>query len=184
MILSIIIAVLIVIFDQITKGIVVSKMTLGESVTIIPNFLKFRFVENTGAAFSSLSDATGLLLFISLIATAALCYCLYKYTDYRDRPLLSVTISFVTGGCIGNLIDRFLTVIKLKGGVTDFIELYIGNKNIIGGSTFNVADAFLVVGCILFIIDILFVDAARDRKKAHPEIKEDIEDGNKENRSN
>ncbi len=184
MILSILIALLVIILDQITKSVVVSNMTLGENITIIPNLLKFHYVQNTGAAFSSLDDATPLLLVISLVATVALAYCLVKYTDYLAHKLLSVSISFVLGGCIGNLIDRFLTVIHQQDGVTDFIELYIDNKNIIGGSTFNVADAFLVVGCIMFVIDVLFVDTARAKKTARPEIKEDSTDGNKENRNN
>ena len=63
-----------VIFDQLTKQIVVSLFTLGDSM-VINSYLSWTYIQNTGAAFSFLSGGGGILkgLFIGCI-TFYLCY--------------------------------------------------------------------------------------------------------------
>lgn len=169
LIISICIAMFTIVLDFVSKIIVMNNMKELELITIIPNFLKFRFVYNTGAAFSSMSDSTGLLCVISFIACIILGYAMYKYCDYKSRRLLSIAIAFVFGGTFGNLIDRFLTMIHVREGVVDFIELYAGNFNLVFGSTFNIADAFLVVGVVMILIDMLILENIRNKKKASKE---------------
>lgn len=185
MLIGIIIAIAIVIIDQISKAIVMNNMSLNQVIQVIPNLLKFRYVENTGMAFSALSDSTPLLVVISLVATFAIGYILYKFVDFKNKKVLSLSLAFMLGGTIGNLIDRFLTVIGVRNGVIDFIELYIGDINIIGGSTFNIADAFLVVGCVLLVIDLLILDTVRKNKKddeaVEPVKLEENSDGQEDN---
>jgi len=184
LIISIIIVLVTIIIDFISKIVVMNTMILGQEVTIIPNLLKFRFVYNTGAAFSSMDDATWLLCIISLVASIGLGYLVYKYHDYKKRCLLSTALSLVMGGTIGNFIDRFLTVIHSRNGVVDFIELYIGKVNIIGNSTFNIADAFLVVGVILIVIDLIFFDMKKPNVIRKEEKDESINSNETEEVSN
>jgi len=176
LIISIIIVLGTILVDAVSKIIVMNTMTLGHEVTIIPNLLKFNFVYNTGAAFSSMSNATWLLFLISLVASFGLGYLVYKYHDYKNRRLLSVSLAMVLGGCVGNLIDRFLIMIHQRDGVVDFIELYIGKVNIIGNSTFNLADAFLVVGVILIVIDLIFLDS-KNKKVEEKKESNNLESG-------
>ncbi len=173
MVISFLIALVAVIIDAITKVIVMNNMRLGESFWVIPNFIKFTYVENTGMAFSMASDSTWALVIISLVASAILGYLVVKYTNWIKKKCLSISLALMLGGCVGNLIDRVLTVFKARGGVVDFIEIYFGSFHAIGGSTFNVADAFLVVGCVLLIIELLILEPMKEHKKE----KGDIVDG-------
>ena len=157
-----------------------NNMVEGQSMTIIPNLLKFRFVRNKGMAFSFLSDSTPLLAVISFVASAALLYALIKYSK-KDKLLRSISIAFLFAGCVGNLIDRFLTVVGAYQGVIDFIELYIGNWNVVG-ATFNIADAFLTIGAVLIVIDLLFLEGLFEKKdnkvKASSNDNNDLKDDN------
>ncbi len=164
LIISICIALFTIILDFVSKIIVMNNMKELELITVIPYFLKFRFVYNTGAAFSSMSNSTGLLCVVSFVACIILGYAIYKFHDYKSRKVLSIGIAFVFGGTFGNLIDRFLTMIHVREGVVDFIELYIGNFNLVFGSTFNIADSFLVVGVVLILIDMLILENIRNKK--------------------
>ncbi len=170
MVITYAIAVLCVIIDAISKIIVMNNMNLGQSFWVIPNFIKFTYVENTGMAFSMLSDSTWVLVLVSLIASILLGYMCYKYTNWLKNKCLSISLGLMLGGCVGNLIDRFLTVIKARGGVVDFIEIYFGSFHAIGGSTFNIADSFLVVGCILLLIHFVIIEPIREHKKGKGEI--------------
>ncbi len=161
MIIGYLIAFVVVIIDIISKVIVMNNMQLGNVIEVIPGFIKFRYVLNTGMAFSLFDNATGALFVVSFAATIGFGYLVFRYSDYLKRKTLSIALAFMLGGTIGNLIDRFLTMIGLRKGVVDFIELWIGKVNIIGNSTFNLADAFLVVGCILLIIDLLILESVK-----------------------
>lgn len=165
MVISFLIAIVAIIVDAITKVVVMNNMNLGQSFWVIPKFIKFTYVENTGMAFSMLSDSTWLLVLISLVASCILAYLVVKYTNWIKRKCLSISLALMLGGCVGNLIDRFLTVFHVRGGVIDFIEIYFGSFHAIGGSTFNVADMFLVIGCILLLVEYAIIEPLKDKKK-------------------
>ena len=74
-------------------------------------------------------------------------------------------------GCMGNLFDRFITITPLKSGrngVVDMIVLkpfdFICEKLGLGTTVFNVADMFLVIGLIVFAIDMIFFEDRRKKK--------------------
>ncbi len=164
MVIAFIIGLVCVIVDQISKLIVMNHMVEHELITVIPNLLKFRFVYNTGAAFSSMSNSVVFLTIVSLAATCAISYCIVKFSDFKNKKFLTIVMGLLLGGTAGNLIDRFLTAIHARKGVVDFIELYIGSFNLVFGSTFNIADSFLVVGCVLLIIYLIFLDKSNNKK--------------------
>ena len=169
MIIGFIIAIACILVDQISKVIVMNNMTVGQLETIIPGLLKFRFVYNTGAAFSSFSTSTVFLTLVSVGATVALVYSIIKYADFKNRKFLTIIMGLLLGGTVGNLIDRFLTAIHARSGVVDFIELYLGSVNIVFNSTFNIADSFLVVGCVLIIIYFMIFDKKTTNEKTSGE---------------
>lgn len=183
MIIGYAIALLVVIIDLISKGIVANTMSKGELIEVIPGLFKLRFVYNPGMAFSLFSDATAVLFVISLVASVGIGYLVFRYSDYLKRRTLSIALAMMLGGTIGNLVDRFRTMIGLQEGVIDFLELWIGNKHIIGGSTFNIADSFLVIGCILLIIDFLILENLKINKKENQlkELENNGTEGNSRN---
>lgn len=135
------------ILDRVTKALVVSNLSLNTlmQIEIIPNFLYFAYVENTGGAWSILSNATWLLAIISIIAVVGITYYLFK-----KKPDMHYFISMclIVSGGAGNLFDRII-----YGAVVDFIETFPFGYSF---PIFNVADIFIVCGSIYLIIYMLF----------------------------
>lgn len=141
----------IIAFDQYTKYLAVNHVKNVLTIPVIENVFHLTYAENTGAAFSILSNKIPLLTIVTSIFI--ICLLIYMWKMIRGKKgfqWMTLAFSFVIGGAIGNLIDR----IRL-GYVVDFFEFRFVNFAI-----FNVADTFIVVGSILLIICILLEEKA------------------------
>mgnify|MGYP001878925944 FL=1 len=138
-----IIALISLIIDQIVKILVSNYLILGQTTKIINNFFYLTYVQNTGAAFSILIGYRYILIIITLIFL----YYLYKYTKKQTNPnkLAILSHGLLLGGIIGNLIDRII-----YGYVIDYLDFMIFNYNF---PIFNLADTFIVIGCIILVIN-------------------------------
>ena len=148
--LEVIVALTVVVLDQITKAMVRPALTLHESVEVIPGLLDLTRVHNTGAAFGMLDavDFPFKTVVLSVVALAALSgVAWYAATVPIADRLARVGVAGVLGGAIGNLIDRATT-----GYVLDFVDAYWGAWHF---WAFNVADAAITVGVIFMILDML-----------------------------
>jgi len=146
-------SVITVALDQLTKKIAEAELLLHQPIAIFPSF-NFTLMYNKGAAFSFLSDAGGWqrILFVSLstIISILLIFWLKQICrdqEQKDNQLLQISICFILGGAIGNLIDRALT-----GEVVDFIQVYYSTYYF---PAFNIADSAITVGAGLLILDML-----------------------------
>ena len=142
---------LIVIVDQITKWLVVQRIPLHDTVPVIPGFLNFTYVRNTGAAFGMLnaSDFAYKSVVVALLAMAALAGIVWYARKFAgDAWAARYGFALIVAGAFGNLIDRVLL-----GFVVDFIDFVFGTWHF---WAFNVADAAINVGAALFIADTLF----------------------------
>lgn len=153
--LWILLASLLVIADQLTKGLVLANdvLTNGGRITIIDNFFHLIFTVNRGAALSFLADTEWgiyVLTAISFIVGIAVAGLLWR--QRYGMKLFSLTLALILGGTVGNLIDRVR-----MGGVVDFLDFQFGSWHF---PTFNIADSSLTIGAVLLII--LFI-AAGDR---------------------
>ncbi len=137
--LLIFIAAAVVVLDQITKYLVVSKMDLGESIPLIRNFLAVTYVRNPGAAFGMLPHRTLFLIIVTLLVAGFIIY-LYQAVP-AGYTALRVGLALQVGGALGNLIDRVRNV-----SVVDFIDVKFFPP------VFNVADIAVVIGVLIFII--------------------------------
>lgn len=150
-----IIGCVLLIIDQLVKGLVTSFIHYQEIIDIIPNFFYLTYVKNTGGAWSIFSDNMIILLVIGIICALGLIYLINKKNSYTK---LEVTyLSLITGGLFGNLIDRII-----QKGVIDFIGLIFGNYYF---PVFNIADICIVCGAILLIIDSIKGDENGNRSK-------------------
>ena len=131
-------AVCVMISDQITKYIIVQKLPENSSIEIIPNFFYITHVRNTGAAFGLFQGYTGILTIISIVAIVLI--IILKIILKLNYAFYNVSLGFVLGGALGNLIDRYFV-----GEVTDFI-------NFTFWPVFNIADSFIIIGFCLIII--------------------------------
>lgn len=159
-----------VILDLVSKGIIQSTMKEGETVVVIPKFLEFYFTYNDAAAFSfdfGLSDILGqegvMTVFIVVTILSIFLYGFILYKIRNRRLFARVAFALIIGGAIGNLYDRIAFSM-----VRDFIRIvYFGlNIPLLGGTgfaIFNLADAFLVVGVIMYIVYVLFMES-KDNK--------------------
>jgi len=135
-----------VIIDQLTKQIIVSLFTLGESI-VINSFVSWTYIQNTGAAFSFLSGGGGVikafLLAVSLFVSAMLMVWIHKTQAIRRQRLFGQFI--LLSGALGNLLDR-----AQYGYVIDFIDVHYQNYY---WPVFNVADSLIFIGVILLVFE-------------------------------
>lgn len=148
--LSLIVAIVILIIDQLTKKIITAIMNIGDSYEVIPHFLNITSHRNNGAAWGILSGKMGFFYIITLIILAVLIIFYIKETKYN--AFMQVAISLLFAGALGNFIDRVF-----NGEVVDFID-----TNIFGYDfpIFNVADSSLTIG-VIFVIIALVKDATK-----------------------
>lgn len=148
--LELYVALAVVILDQITKALIRPALALHESVVVIPGFVDFTRVHNTGAAFGMLNSVefpfkTVVLSLVGLIALGGVAW--YAATVPLGDRLARLGMAGVLGGAIGNLIDR-----ASAGYVLDFVDAYWDGWHF---WAFNVADAAITFGVIFMILDIL-----------------------------
>lgn len=154
-IISIVLMVLAVVADQVTKYLIVSNMELYESIDVISGVFRFTYIHNDGAAFGSLDDARWIFMILSTVAIVAILGYLF-WKKPQDKLLLSSLILITSGG-IGNMIDR----IRL-GYVIDFIDFCAFPK--LWKWIFNVADVCVCVGAGLLAFWMI-LDTVKEVKK-------------------
>ena len=142
--------------DQFTKYLTVANIALGEQVAFIPGLIRFTFVRNFGAAFSSFQNQQWLFALIFAVLTVLVIW------EYRKKAMPFSTferwcIAAIYGGGLGNMIDR----VRL-GYVVDMIE-----TEFMRFPVFNVADCFITCGCIAMIVSLLLINKEfwKDEKK-------------------
>ena len=144
---------ILLVIDQIIKIIIRHNLNEFQEIKIIKNFFSIIYVENTGAAFSIMKNATILLIILSVLFILLLDKHIRK-EESKFTILDIISYGMIMGGVYGNLIDR---IIHRK--VTDYFSFSIFSYDF---PVFNFADICIVVGAILIIIDIIFF---KDKKK-------------------
>ena len=153
-----VVAVAIVIADQVTKWAIVEWIPLYDKVPL-NSFINLTHQKNTGAAFSFLAQAGGWQrwFFVVLAAGVSAVIAVWLWRIRNDgQTVLAAGLAMVLGGAIGNLIDRIVL-----GPVTDFIQVWFGGWAF---PSFHVADAGSSVGAALLIIDALFLSGKARQK--------------------
>lgn len=151
----IILMILTLVVDIVSKIIVVKNVVFGEEISVIKNFLKITYVRNTGVAWSIFSDMQFMIIIISILIIGGIVW--YMYKNKPKNRLEKVSYGFILGGALGNFIDRII-----HGYVIDFIDVRIFGYNY---PIFNLADTFIVVGIILLIIYTWRYGSNGDRSK-------------------
>lgn len=140
---------LVLVADQWSKWMVERHLPLHEPREVIPGFLNFTHVQNTGVAFGMFAangSSRGTLILTALGIVALVVVGIYFWrTSNQDRLMLS-SLALILGGAVGNLLDRIAT-----GSVTDFIDAYVGTYH---WHTFNVADSAITIGICLMALEI------------------------------
>lgn len=145
------IAALVLILDHAAKYVVSMAMSPGDSMEIIPGYLRLAHVRNFGVAFGLFSDPQSVwkpYLLAAMAIVAIIVILVYSSRMPGDRLLLQCALAATMGGILGNFTDRLL-----RGSVVDFIEVHVNDS--FHWPTFNLADSAITVGIALLLLDAL-----------------------------
>ena len=134
-----------VLLDQISKWVVLGTLQPGETRYVAP-FWNWVLTFNPGAAFSFLSDAGGWQRwFFTLLALGVSGWIVVMLRQHRNEFRLSLALTLVLGGAVGNVIDRLRF-----GAVVDFIQWHVAGYY---WPAFNLADSAICLGAALLLLD-------------------------------
>ncbi len=145
-ILILIIICLIFFLDRYTKLIVLNNFS--ENLYYFNNYINFDLTWNTGIGFGLFTTANNMIYNVTSLVIA-LVIGVIIYIGLKSETSDKIIFSIIIGGAIGNFYDRLLFK-----GVPDFIDLHYGNFH---WFTFNVADIFITIGIIIFLMKEFFV---------------------------
>lgn len=160
MFISLLLVLLVVVVDQLTKIWVVKSFVLYETLEIIPGFFNFTYLTNKGAAFGFLAgvDAAWRHYFFLILASVAMVLIVVTWRRlHKDHALYGPALACIAGGAIGNVIDRLRF-----GAVVDFLDFFVAGHH---WPAFNVADSAIFVGVALFLLGNILED--RQKKLTH-----------------
>jgi signal peptidase II len=155
-----VVALIVVVIDQVTKYMIVKTMELSETIPLIEGVFHITSHRNRGAAFGILQDARWFFIVITVIVVAAIVWYMPRI---RGQKVSLWGFTLILGGAVGNFIDRLL-----KGEVVDFLDF-----RLIHFPIFNVADSCIVIG-----VGLLLLDTLREAKQAKSveRLKVEVED--------
>lgn len=142
-------AVWIIFLDQVTKYYAHHLLRGRGEVHVLGDFLCFRYLENTGAAFSLFHSQSSFMIIISILTIVVLLFLMYAYGKLLNKDLFRgerIALIFLFGGAAGNLIDRIMNQY-----VIDFIYV-----KVIDFPTFNIADCYITCAVIYIIIRLIY----------------------------
>ena len=143
--------ILTILLDQLSKSWArtnLRPLRFGDKKTVIEGFFDMRYSENPGVAFGMFQNLQGGRVILTVVAAFALVMVVMYLRKSDDRHTrLHAALGLIGGGAIGNLIDRIA-----YGRVTDFIVWRYKQHE---WPAFNIADAALVVGVGLMVLDML-----------------------------
>lgn len=141
----------IVVLDQIVKRAVADFMTQGDSIPVLDQIFHITYIQNTGAAFSLMEGFRVLLIVLPIaVILAAMVFIFLKRKSVH--PLLLVSLAFICGGGLGNVIDR-----AAQGYVVDYLDFRVF-------PVFNAADIFVCLGCGLLLLYVMAFDGKGSKK--------------------
>jgi signal peptidase II len=151
----------VIVADQITKLWAVRNLSDNNSISVIGDFFRLTLVYNYGGALGTSFGSSITYLVVALLILPLLGYYLYIH---RYQYILAIPLAFITGGAVGNIIDRIYL-----GKVVDFVDIDFFDFNFFGQPvtrwwTFNIADAAISCGIVfLLVVTIFFKSKIEDK---------------------
>lgn len=144
--LALILVVVIICLDQLSKFWILSNLAVGDSFVVVDNFFSISHVRNSGAAWGFLSGYAWGINFLTLVSIFATVFIIYLLC-HNKQPLLRLYLSLILAGSVGNLIDRIRF-----GNVVDWLSFTFGHYHF---PSFNIADSAIVIGALLLALTAL-----------------------------
>ncbi|WP_164671739.1 signal peptidase II [Staphylococcus massiliensis] len=151
-----IIAVIVLIIDQLWKSAIVKWMEIGQTIPLWEGVFHITSLRNKGAAFGILQGQRWFFIIVTLIVVLGIIY--YLQTEGSNNRRISFALSLLLGGAIGNFFDRLI-----RGEVVDSLDF-----RLIDYPIFNLADVFIVSGVALMILD-MWLETRKGQQKQENE---------------
>jgi signal peptidase II len=136
---------LVIVLDQLSKWLVLQNISYGETIYFAP-FWNWVLAFNPGAAFSFLADQPGWQRWLfTALALGVSGWIAFMLRTHPQQKLLSLALTLVMGGALGNVIDRVRF-----GAVVDFVQWHVAGFY---WPAFNVADSAITIGAVLLVIE-------------------------------
>jgi signal peptidase II len=149
----------VLLLDVVTKVVVQRTLPEYRPVPVLGDFFRLTYIFNPGAAFGlHLGEASRFLFAVLALVAVVILFFFYRSTPREDR-WRRLAIALVTGGALGNFIDR----IRSPRGVIDFLDFGFGDLR---WPVFNVADIAVTTGAILLAISLWNEEPEEDGKRA------------------
>ena len=149
--------------DQLTKWMVLTRLSATASVTVIPGMLDLVLSQNRGIAFGMLGGVSSGAAFALIVLVSAAALTVVSWLLWRGglgSRYGAAALVMILGGAAGNFLDRVV-----RGSVVDFLDFYFRSYH---WYTFNVADSAIVVGAGLLMIE-LFRRPVREQETGNRE---------------
>lgn len=140
--------------DQITKRIAFLSLKPKGSIELIPGVFGFTYVENSGAAWGILNGRIWLFALITCLVVAVVVYAYIRMPFEPKYTILRFTLVLLIAGALGNFIDRMKNHFVIDFFQAQFIDFPV----------FNVADIFVCVSAFLLIFCLIFKYKEEDLK--------------------
>ncbi len=161
---ALIIALVVFALDRVTKIWIEAKVSVYDTIPVIPDVFNIVYTRNRGAAFGMLSTSPEairltLLVGLALVILSLIVWMLWQATrpSQLGTRVNRIALALVLGGAAGNLWDRVV-----RGSVTDFLQVFLGSYE---WPSFNVADCGISIGATLMAIDLIFHSKKQDESK-------------------
>jgi signal peptidase II len=134
------VALTVLVLDQLTKAWLTSTLSPGEVMSVIGDYVRLVYSQNSGALFGLFRDNALLFGIVSIVVIGLI---VAYHRQVGSSLYLSIALGLLLGGALGNVTDR----LRL-GYVVDFVDIGIGDLR---WYTFNVADAAISISIVLLI---------------------------------
>lgn len=146
-------AALVVVIDQLTKYLAVTKLKALQSIEVVPGFFNLSYVENPGAAWGIFEGHKYPLIIFAVLSLAYIIWKRKQLFGHLQFPVMLPVL--ICGGIVGNVIDR----VRLSR-VIDFLDFHAFGKHF---PAFNIADSAICIGAFLFIVaEFMYSRSQRD----------------------
>lgn len=165
---TILVCIVLVVLDQLAKWLAVQYLMPVGVLPAVPGIFEWKYVENTGAAFSFLAGKQNFLIIFTGLALLIVAYILLFRRPKGKLEYIAILLIF--SGGVGNWIDR-----AMSGYVVDFVSLLFMKF-----AVFNVADIYVTIGFALFVVAV-FRSEIMSKKKKEDSLEEHSEEGSVSN---
>lgn len=133
--------------DQYTKYMILSYMSLGDTIVIIPHFFHLTYIRNYGAVFGFLNNSnTDWQFWLFMVSIVLVCiFVIYTLRTHKKNTWIWISCSFLLAGGFGNTVDR----IRFRY-VVDFFDFFIGQYH---WPAFNFADCYIIIAIIILLFE-------------------------------